>query len=91
MKDPTQYRMLVVSLQYLTLTRPDLTYHINQFMQKPRSSHMTVAKRILRYVKGTLMNDLQFTKSSSNKLIGFCDLDFVGDSNDRKLVTGICG
>lgn len=53
--DPTSLRMLVGSLQYLTLTRPDLTYQVNQisqFMQNPRPVHMTVVKRILRYVKG---------------------------------------
>lgn len=84
--------MLVGSLQYLTLTRPDLTYQVNQvsqFMQKPRSAHMTTAKRILRYVKANLMNALHFTKSHMNKLIGYCDSDFSRDPNDRKSKTCI--
>lgn len=49
LEDLIQFRMLVGSLQYLTFTRPNLTYqgnHISQFMQRPKSANMIVAKRI---------------------------------------------
>ena len=50
---PTIYRSLVGSLQYLTITRPDITHEVNsisQFMHAPRESHFQAIKRILRYV-----------------------------------------
>ena len=55
--DATKFRSIVGALQYLTFTRPDLTFTIQQvclFMSAPRTSHMKVVKRILRYLKGTI-------------------------------------
>ncbi|KAM0059843.1 putative RNA-directed DNA polymerase [Helianthus debilis subsp. tardiflorus] len=52
--DPTLYRSLVGALQYLTITRPDLSYAVNQasqFLQNPTTTHFQLVKRILRYVK----------------------------------------
>jgi hypothetical protein len=40
--DTTLYRSTVSSLQYLSLTRPDIAFAVNkvsQFMQDPRDSH----------------------------------------------------
>jgi hypothetical protein len=44
-------RSLASALQYLTLTRPDLTYVVQQvclFMHDPREPHLALIKRILR-------------------------------------------
>ena len=57
MPDPTAYRNLAGALQYLTFTRPDLTYAIQQIclhMHNPRESHLAAMKRLLRYVRGTV-------------------------------------
>jgi hypothetical protein len=65
--DSTEYRRLVGSLQYLTLTRPDIAFavhHLAQFMAAPRTTHLAAVKRILRYLKGTL--DLGFVFRPSN-------------------------
>jgi hypothetical protein len=54
--DPTIYRNLAAALQYLTLTRPDITYTVQQVclhMHDPHEPHLTAAKRIL-YLQGTL-------------------------------------
>jgi hypothetical protein len=51
--DPTLYRSLVGALQYLTFTRPDITYAVQQVclhMHDPREPHLTAVKRILRYL-----------------------------------------
>ena len=61
--DPTCYRSLVGSLLYLTITRPDLTFSaslLSRFMQEPREKHMLAAKRVLRYVKGTLDYGIEY-------------------------------
>ena len=55
--DPTAYRSLAGVLQYLTFTRPDLTYAVQQVclhMHDPRESHLAALKRLLRYVRGTV-------------------------------------
>jgi len=55
--DPTLYRSMVGSLQYLSLTRPNIVFAVNkvsQFMQDPREPHWTAIKRILRYLKDTI-------------------------------------
>lgn len=57
MAQPKLYRSLVGSLQYLTLTRPEISYAANsvcQQMHHPLECHSTAMKQILRYVKGTL-------------------------------------
>ena len=53
--DHRLYRSLVGALQYLTITRPDISHvinSINQFLHSPTEDHFLVVKRILRYVKG---------------------------------------
>ncbi|GKD55429.1 ribonuclease H-like domain-containing protein, partial [Tanacetum coccineum] len=59
--DPTLYRSFTGALQYLTFTRPDISYAVQQvslYMYDPRELHFSALKRILRYVRGTLDNGL---------------------------------
>jgi histone deacetylase 1/2 len=56
-EDATRYRSIVGALQYLTLTRPDISYPMNkvcQFLHAPTTTHWGAMKRILRYAQGTL-------------------------------------
>ncbi|KAM0040746.1 putative RNA-directed DNA polymerase [Helianthus debilis subsp. tardiflorus] len=89
--DPTEYRKLVGSLIYLTLTRPDLSFSVgvlSRFMQCPRNPHMIAMKRVLRYIKGTVEQGVWFKRENEPKLIGFCDADYAGDLNERRSTTG---
>jgi hypothetical protein len=55
--DTIEYRRTIGSLQYLSLTRPDLGFAINrlaQFMHKPTITHWQHVKRLLRHVKQTI-------------------------------------
>ncbi|KAI5347639.1 hypothetical protein L3X38_000526 [Prunus dulcis] len=52
-----QYKSIVGSLMYLTATRPDIMYAsslLARFMHCPTNKHYGTAKRLLRYIKGTL-------------------------------------
>ena len=56
-RDPTLFHSIVGALQYLTITRPDLSFAVNsvsQYLHAPLESHFQAVKRILRYVRGTI-------------------------------------
>ncbi|GKB50287.1 ribonuclease H-like domain-containing protein [Tanacetum coccineum] len=79
--DPTLYRSLAGALQYLTFTRPDLSYAVQQvclYMHDPRDPHFTTLKRIPRYVRGTLDYGLQLHVSSTTQLSAYTDADWAG-------------
>jgi histone deacetylase 1/2 len=89
--DNTQYRSIIGALQYLTLTRPDISFSVNkvcQFLHAPTTSHWTTAKYILRYIKGTLKVGLTFQRSSSSLLSAFSDADLAGCLDDRRSTGG---
>jgi histone deacetylase 1/2 len=49
--DSISYRSVVGALQYLTLTRPDISFAVNkvcQFLHAPTETHWLAVKRILR-------------------------------------------
>lgn len=78
-KDPTLSRSLVGALQYLTITRPDLSYAVNrasQFLHAPTTAHFQSVKRILRYLKGTIAFGLTFKRPISNSILGYSDADW---------------
>uniref|UniRef100_A0A2N9FNP9 Uncharacterized protein n=1 Tax=Fagus sylvatica TaxID=28930 RepID=A0A2N9FNP9_FAGSY len=91
LSDPTPYRSLVGALQYATFTRPDITFAVNrvcQFMHKPSPAHFVAAKRILRYLKGTLDRGILF-QPGPFALTAFTDADWAGDPCDRRSTSGI--
>lgn len=84
--DPKLYRQALGSLQYLSLTRPDVSFAINklsQFMHCPSTLHWCAVKRLLRYLVGTLDYGLLLRKNSPRTLHAFADADWAGDPNDR--------
>ncbi|GJV47025.1 ribonuclease H-like domain-containing protein [Tanacetum coccineum] len=86
--DSTLYRSLAGSLQYLTFTRPDISYAVQQvclYMHDPREPHFSALKRILRYVRGTLYYGLQLFSSSTTDLVAYSDADWAGCPTTRFL------
>ncbi|BBH01653.1 hypothetical protein Prudu_011986, partial [Prunus dulcis] len=86
-----QYRSIVGSLLYLTATRPDIMYAsslLARFMHCPTNRHYGTAKRVLRYIKGTLDYGLEYVKGKSSILIGYCDSDWGGSVGDCKSTSG---
>eukprot|EP00257_Ricinus_communis_P023807 XP_015583896.1 uncharacterized protein LOC107262460 [Ricinus communis] len=59
-----------------------------KFMQNPRSHHLDVVKRILRYVKGSLEYGLMYKKNDCFLLSDYTDADWVGDAIDRRSTSG---
>ncbi|XP_019442241.1 PREDICTED: uncharacterized protein LOC109346955 [Lupinus angustifolius] len=91
--NPLLYRQLVGSLNYLTITRPDISFavqQVSQFMHTPRHLHLAVVRRIIRYLKGTSHRGMFFPAGSSHQLLGYSDADWAGCLDTRRSVTGWC-
>ena len=82
--------MIVGSLQYLTLTRPDITHIVNlasQFMQRPNVEHFQGVKMILKYIKGTLDFGLGIFSQSPCRLYDYSNADWGGCRKTRRSTT----
>jgi histone deacetylase 1/2 len=92
--DSTLYRSVVGSLQYATITRPEISFAVNkvcQFMSAPLESHWIAVKRILRYLKGTIHSGLKIFPTDIHhplSLSVFCDADWASDPDDRRSTSG---
>ena len=61
---------------------------LSGFMENPLVEHLKTAKRVIRYVKGTLNYGLKYKRSKVFALIGYFDSDYAGDHIDRKSTSG---
>ena len=90
--DTTSYQSIVGSLLYAAITtRPDIAQAVgvvSKFCANPTQSHLTAAKQILRYLKGTLYLDLSYKNCVDGNLIGYSDADWAGDMDDRHSTSG---
>jgi histone deacetylase 1/2 len=89
--DASEYRSVVGGLQYLTITRPDISYAVNrvcQFVQSPREPHWSAVKRILRYISHTSAYGLHLRPASHGMLSAFSDADWAGNPDDRRSTGG---
>lgn len=85
------YRELIGGLNYLAnATRPDIAYAastLSRFCANPGRTHWILAKRVLRYLKGTQNYGIKYSKDKSN-VTAYTDSDWAGDTDDRKSCTG---
>ena len=78
--DPTVFRQLVGSLNYLTITRPNISFavqQVSQFMHTPRHLHLAVVRRIIKYLCGTPSHGLFFPTGSHLRLVAYSDVDWA--------------
>ena len=71
--DSTLYKQMVGNLMYLTTTRPNLMFIvslINRYMECPIEIYLQAAKRMLRYLKGTLNFGVFNKKGGKKELVG---------------------
>jgi hypothetical protein len=79
--DQREYRSMIESLLYLTVTRSDIQFVVGlcaRFQASPRSSHQMVVQRIFRYLKHTPEFGIWYSTSSLLDLVSFSDADFMG-------------
>jgi len=89
----TMYRGLIGSLLYLTASKPDIMFVVclcARFQSCPEESNLKAAKRILKYLKGTISMGLWYPSHSPIHLVGYSDSDFASCKLDRKSTSGTC-
>lgn len=99
------YRGLVGALVYLVqATRPDIAVAVStlsRFLNNPGTTHWGAAKRVLRYLKGTIDVALVIDASKVelalqpsgrhlmlNPVVVYCDADYAGDIDTRRSTYG---
>ncbi|GJT66110.1 hypothetical protein Tco_1017590 [Tanacetum coccineum] len=85
------YRSMIGSLMYLTASRPDIMFAVcacSRFQVTPKTSHLSVVKRIFRYLKGKPKLGLWYPRVSSFDLEAYSDSDYARANLDRKSTTG---
>ncbi|RVX21356.1 Retrovirus-related Pol polyprotein from transposon RE2 [Vitis vinifera] len=91
--DPGRYRRLVGKLNYLTITRPDISFPVSvvsQFLQSPCDSHWDAVIRILRYIKNTPGQGVLYENRGHTQVAGYTNADWVGSPTDRRSTSGYC-
>nr|KYP76032.1 Retrovirus-related Pol polyprotein from transposon TNT 1-94 [Cajanus cajan] len=91
--DPGRYRRLVGKLNYLTMTRPDISFPVSvvsQFLNSPCESHWLAVVRILRYIKRSPGKGLVYNDRGHTNIVGYSDADWAGDASDRRSTSGYC-
>ena len=89
--DATYYKQIIGSLMYLTTTRPDLQFSVSllsRFMSSPTTLHVQAAKKVLRYLKGTIDFGIWYKRGGGGELLVYTDSDFAGDVDTRKSTSG---
>src|SRR5438045_4650223 len=86
-----EYASIVGGLIFAAyITRPDIICavgQLSQFLNNPISQYLLAAKRILRYLKGTLNLGIRYGHHTT-PLVGFSDADWAGNLDTRRSTTG---
>ena len=91
LEDPTSYRTYLGKLNFLSNTRPDISFAVqtlSQFMQKPTSSHMAALDHLLRYIFGTAGQGILLRGADFLQLTAYSDSDWASCPISRRSVTG---
>ena len=81
------------SLLYLTASHSDISFSVGvcaQYQSKPKESHVSAVKRILKYISGAVDYRIWMSKDTNTVIVGFSDADWAGCVDDRKSTSGGC-
>nr|GFC80118.1 uncharacterized mitochondrial protein AtMg00810-like [Tanacetum cinerariifolium] len=87
----TKYHSKVGALIDLTASKPDIihaTCYCALYQAQPTEKHLTVVKRIFRYLKDTIHMGLWYPKDTGFELTAFSYSDHAGSLDSRKSTSG---
>ena len=90
------YGQIIGSLQYAASgTRPDISTVVNllsRVQKTPTQTHLSGAKRVLKYLKGTDTHGIHFPVHTTmgDDLVCHADADWATDKESRRSTTGWC-
>jgi hypothetical protein len=90
---PFPYRELIGKLLYLAIaTRPDIAYAVGvlcRFVENPGLEHWHAAKRVLRYLQGTIHMKLSYSRLPTPDLfVTYSDADLSGNPDNSRSTGG---
>ena len=78
------YQSIIGGLMFAAIcTRPDIAFavsRLSRYCSNPTDEHYTAAKRVLRYLKGTVQCRITYTGTAaehSPQLVAYCDADWA--------------
>lgn len=87
------YRELIGSLLYVANgSRPDISVQVgilSQFLENPQKKHWRAAVRVLRYLKGTELICIHYSRGGDDALVAYSDANWGGDINSRRSTSGV--
>ena len=93
LSNPERYRCLIGKLNYLTITRPNISFVVSvlsQFMKDPHLPHWEAVIRIVRYLKAYLGRGILYKANGHLRVEAYTDANWAGSPSDRKSTTGYC-
>ncbi|RVW23482.1 Retrovirus-related Pol polyprotein from transposon TNT 1-94 [Vitis vinifera] len=72
----------------LTKNEGGVKVDATKFMASPTEMHLQTAKKVLRYLKGTVDLGVFYQKEGNGELMAYTDSDYAGDVDDRKSTSG---
>lgn len=91
LSNPAHYRRLIGKLNFLTNTRMDIAYSVqqlSQFMQAPREPHLRAAYHVLRYLKQDPALRIFISNIPDLNVSTYCDSDWATCPDSRKSISG---
>lgn len=85
--DHTMYRSMIGILLYVTSKRPyvmQVVGLVSRFQSAPKETHVTVVKKLIKYLKGTMKYGLWYPKRQDFTLDEFTDADWEGSVDENK-------
>ena len=89
--DPQQYKRLAGKLNYLTITRPDISFGVSvvsQFLNSTCVDHWNVVIRFLMYIKGSSGKGLLYNSNNHTRVVCYSDADWARSPFERRYTSG---
>ena len=81
------YRSMIGSLLYQFASKPNISYSVgvcDRYQANPKEFHITMVKRIIKYIKSTSNFGVWYDKDTNDVLARYFDVDWAGNVDECK-------